>query len=313
MSKIIDYLLKSGSIGSFLVSLCYQFIDGKWYGVGILSAYLRTHNADYLGGTRPKIADTLYSSIGSQSLTESFSGVSVYALLISLLLVFFLFAHVFYKPESQNPAPADYAVNGGKRAWQIAWHCQVAYRRQYLLITFVGFAALLGAFLILKGAFVEAELFLLISAPIAVYLFLYSSLAQRGDFANRFVYFSLFIFLVITLLGWPIVYGSRIYKPRFGVAQISGAVQDHCGGDLQRGPIFVADYDAKESVLFRLCFNSTGFLYLDFFTYPGEPPSSGNASFSETVQAFVGVVPQQQAGNLDALRQQIVTQAKAQR
>jgi hypothetical protein len=83
-----------------------------------------------------------------------------------------------------------------------------------------------------------------------------------GIFVERFVYVCLLLFLVALLVGWPTLYGTRVFDPEFSLVSLGnpGLQQSnaagHCDSSLHKGPIFLAGPGLSEwwsSILPSLC------------------------------------------------------------
>lgn len=294
LTKILEYVLKAIP-GALLTGTGYQFFDGRWFGQAIFNSYLLQQSVSVL---TPPATDDLYSALGSQSLTGSIGQVSAVGLLLSVILLLALVAHVLAKKSiaAANAAPAP----GGSAMDRISR----LYVTHYFFITLGIFGVLVSLFVLAQLRVALVVLLVLITVPAALYLVVYSKDAMNGMFVERFVWVSLLIVLLISLFGWPYLYGRRLYDPSFVLATTGTAAPDHCDGQqLSKGPIYVAADNGSKTLFFRMCFRPPDSRYIDFFSYDGPQTRIGTDRLSLVLTNFVP--PPAVPGTLDALRDQL--------
>lgn len=278
LNKILDYVLKA-AISLVVGRGGYEIFDGRWFGSAIFSSYLRQRHVDL---TSP-VSDDLYRDWGSSSVQFSLSHVSSVAMLLTVVLLFGLFAHVIFKPyvapELASPAVAHPSFK--RRVWS-RYLCSYHWFTLLIivLLTCIYFFVPLGYGLGLD--------LVLIGLPSALYLFLYSKDIVQGVFLERFVWTCLLLLLVASLIQWPALYGRTVFSPEFFTVTLPNQNPDTCSAELRKGPIFLAwrAKDKAHSQLCRLCFDASGDRFIDFFE-SGDFQVVKKANLTSTIDSFV--------------------------
>lgn len=271
----------------------YQLFDGRWYGETIFRAYLQSRTLDIL--TAPTTTD-LYGLFAAQSVPGSLRDASGLLVLLFLLVGLIVLAHIISKPNIEKladtfqrpPLPRAIPLSRADRRAAVRF-IQWIYVEYQPLVTLLLFMILTGLFFAWPFRSGLALAFLIAVIPAALYLLLYPSDLSKGEFLDRFAYVGILAMLVVSLFGWPQLYGTAVFDPDFPIVSAPGA-QDHCDeARLFKGPSFVAYESADAATMFRVCFDRTGEKkYVDFFSGGKEQMSRlGRAKLSEVIATFV--------------------------
>lgn len=298
--KVVAGVLRALT-GLIIGSGSYQLFDGHWFGETIFRAYLQSRTLDIL--TAPSSTE-MYGLFAAQSIPVSLQGATFLMIAGFFFVGLVVLAHVMSKPTIAALAPTferprKPAAGAGKTAQagrglrtsaeRLVQYIQFIYVTYQPLVTLLLFVTLTGLFFGWPFKDGLALVFLIAVVPAALYLLLYPTDLSKGGFLDRFTYVGVLALLVVTLFGWPQLYGTAVFDPDFPIVSAASNL-DHCDdAQLLKGPSFVAFEKANEVLLFRVCFDRSGQRkYVDFFGTGSQPLTRlGRAKLSDVIATFV--------------------------
>ena len=290
IEKIVSAVLRTVAT-ALIGGTSYQLFDGRWFGETIFTTFLQQQTLGLL--THPANTD-LYGMFAAQSVPQAMQNASPVLVFVSLVLLLLLFAHVVSKPAAAKaratlpatPAPGRLRTAADRKAFaNFVKGIYIRYHEAWTVCTFFLMISLFF-FWPFRGGLALA--FLLITIPSAYYLIVYATDITRGEFAERFVYVCVFVFLVAAIVAWPRLYAQRQFDPDFTLATPNETFRDHCDRELSKGPTFVAFEKGDEQLLFRLCVDlNSGRKFLDFFVAKdAELTKRGATNLRTALEAF---------------------------
>jgi hypothetical protein len=277
----------------------YQLFDGHWYGQRIFGAYLQSRGLGIL--TEPTSTE-VYGLFAAQSVPGALQDAGAFMIAGFMFVGLVVLAHVISKPTIAKlsstvtkPTPTRLVPRTRADFRNLERRAQYVYVTYQPLVTLALFVTLTAVFFAWPFQYGLALAFLMAVAPAALHLLLYPTDLSNGGFLDRFSYMAILILLVVTLYGWPQLYGTSLFDPEFPIVSVSSAEGNCDERQMERGPRFVAfekHNDAEkrdERMLLRLCFSHTdGKRYVDFFSDASEGArKGGRLSLTQAVNAFV--------------------------
>ena len=199
-------------------------------------------------------------------------------LLLSLLLLIGLIAHILFKP-SLGAARQKL----GSHRWPIRF-----YLRCYHALTLAFLSLLLCLFVLWSVKSGLIILLILIVVPSIAYLFMNSRDLTKGTFMERFVCVCLLLFLAVGLIGWPHLYGKRVFEPKFFEVTFAGDRPNRCDQSRYKtGPVLLAYQKNGKEMFCQICLGDDT-KYIHFFDHSGAKPlGGGEVTLSSVATHFV--------------------------
>lgn len=281
MNRALEYVLR----GFVTLLVGGQLFTGRWYGESIFRSYLKSQNLSLIQGG----SEDLYGIWGYASVPSSLLHLSGFGLIIGVAALLLFTGHVLYKRELSTRTPQSNQVQNWKE------EVYRSYVRWYHTVSLLLILMLMCIFFVMPLKDGLAVVLIVFALPAALYLLLYSSDMVSGNFRDRFLYTCFLLSLAVAMAGWPARYGREVFDPEFSVVSwnepsaVANASIDHCGSELQKGPIFLANAKSgnKSPLFLRVCFDHGGRKFIDFFEHSDTYQVTGQQKLTDTLRAFV--------------------------